>query len=166
MRRRIPMLALLVVALAAGVALAAEIMNVKLREATVRSGPKHFKPAVATLKYGDTVEVLETNEGWLKVRLRDGQTGYLHESAVTDEKLPKELPGGGGTAAPSSVSRDEVSLAGKGFNPQVEKKYREQRPNLEQHFKQVDAMERRAVSARELDAFLRDGQLGGEGRQP
>ena len=39
----------LAVVAAATIALAAELMNVKLREATVRSGPKHFRSAVETL---------------------------------------------------------------------------------------------------------------------
>lgn len=164
MRRDVPAIAIAAILFAAGVALAADLLNVKIREATVRSGPKHFKPAVATLKYGDQVEQLESKDGWFQVRTRDGAVGYLHESAVTDEKL-MELPAGAG-ATPSSVSRDEVSLAGKGFNPQVEKKYREQRPNLEAQFRKVDAMERRAISAAELDRFLQEGQLGAYGRQP
>lgn len=147
-------LAVGVVLLAAGIALAAEIVHVTLREATVRSGPKHFKPPVAVLRYGDRVEVLEEKDGWLRLK-----NGWLHRSAVSEEPVPAAPPAGA-DAAPGSVSRDEVALAGKGFNPQVEDRYRRQNPNLEDEFRKVDAMERRDVSREELDAFLREGRLG------
>ena len=38
--------------------------------------------------------------------------------------------------------------------------------NLEAQFRQVDAMERRAISGTELEDFLREGRLGAYGRQP
>ena len=49
-------------ALAAG-----DFLTVKLREASVRTGPKHFKPILVTLKYGEKVEVLDSKDGWLEV---------------------------------------------------------------------------------------------------
>lgn len=157
------LIAALAVSLPAAIVAASDLMSVKLREAAVRAGPKHFKPVVATLKYGDQVEVLSNKDGWLEVRLPDGRRGFLHESATTDKPLPKLPAGAEGTQA-SGVSREEVALAGKGFNPQVERQYRTDHRELEAGFAKVDAMERRWVSAAELDMFLTEGKLGEAGR--
>ena len=76
------------------------------------------------------------------------------------------------TSSRSSVSTLNGVPTSTGFATAVqlkadyEKKYREQRPNLEAQFQKVDAMERRAIAAQELDDFLREGRLGGYGRQP
>jgi len=117
------------------------------------------------LVYGDRVEAIEeANGGWLRVRLPGGATGWVHETAVTDEKL-LPLPQAGGVPR-GSVSQDEVALAGKGFNPQVEAKYREQNPSREELFRLVDAMERRDVPEAEMEAFLFEGRLGEHGGRP
>jgi hypothetical protein len=149
-----------------GAVIAAELVHVKVREATVRTGPKPFKPSVATVRYGERVEVLDEKDDWLQIRIPGGVTGYLHKSAVTDEPLPALPPGPPPGGPPGSVSRDEVALAGKGFNPQVEAKYREQNPNREEMFRLVDAMERRDVPAEEIERFMRDGRLGEYGGRP
>jgi uncharacterized protein YgiM (DUF1202 family) len=156
--------AALLLALGAAVA-AGELLTIQLREATVRSGPKHFRPVVGTVKYGERIEVLKKEDGgWLHVRLPDQRTGYLHETATTEKPLPKLAPGTAGTQ-PGSVSRDEVALAGKGFNPQVERQYREDHRELEWAFQRVDYMEqRRVVDRAELERFLSEGQLGEQGR--
>ena len=146
------------------VALAGGMQNVKLREATVRSGPKHFKQAIATVHYGDRLEVLDEKDGWLRVRTPGGAVGFLHATAVTPEPLPTRPPDAAAVAR--QVSGDEVALAGKGFNPQVERKYREQNPNLAEGFARVDALEARRVDPAELERFLAEGSLGEYGRRP
>ncbi len=118
---------------------------------------------LATLKYGDPVEVVSKKEGWLDVKA-GGKRGFVHETAVTERKLPKVAPGSEGTQS-TTVSRDEVALAGKGFNPQVENEYRAGKPELNDEFALVDAMERRAVAPAELEQFMDAGKLG-DGRRP
>lgn len=138
-----------------------ELFTVKIREASVRSGPKPFRPIVATVKYGEKVEVVTpAKDGWLEVSAPGGKRGFLHESAVTDKEVTKAEGGAKGTGGKSSASSDEVALAGKGFNPQVEARYRADHKELEEAYRKVDAMEKRNVPGEELEAFLRDGQLG------
>jgi hypothetical protein len=164
-----------VLLLAGGVA-ASELVNVKLREATVRSGPKPFKTAVGTAKFGDRLEVTGKQEGWLEVKLPDGKTGFLHESATTDKPLTKTAAGGGTSGG---GSRDETAMAGKGFRkmgggsaedaaladspfgPKGEKAYRTKHPEVEPKYAQVDGIEKRSVQAAELEKFLSEGKLGG-----
>ena len=101
-------------------------LTVKIREASVRAGPKAFKPIVATVKYGDKVERLaDTKDGWVEVKTGAGAKGFLHESALTEREVAKIEGDPKGTGGGRSVaSSDEVALAGKGFNPQVEAQYR------------------------------------------
>jgi hypothetical protein len=179
------LVAAVVIALPFAVALAGgDTKSVQLREAAVRAGPKHFKPLVATLAYADKVEVVSgPDAGWFAVRLADGRTGYMHETALTDAPLTRvaagagtqgggqdEVAAGGKGFAPAHVgaaSQDEVALAGKGFNPQVEKQYRADHRELEEGFRKVDLLSKRRVSDADERRFLADGKLGdaaGEGK--
>src|SRR5205823_5833031 len=114
-KNRMRKLPWIVIALAAVplVALAGEMLNVKLREATVRAGPKHFKPVVAVVRYGEQVEVLSSKDGWLEVVAPHGEKGFLHESATTDKPIAKAAADAEGTSG--GGARDETSMAGKGF---------------------------------------------------
>ena len=138
---------LLAAALGGSAALAATI-TVLVQQTVVRKRPQFYASAAATAKLGDKFSGDGPTAGWYKV---DG--GYIHQSAVTAAKVNKSdgaSVGGGATA-------DEVTLAGKGFNSQVEKSYSAQ--NSAANFAAVDAMERRTVpDAAEIE-FLRHGGL-------
>ena len=56
-----------------------------------------------------------------------------------------------------SADAADVVLAGKGFNPAVEKEYAAGRSDL--NFGAVDKMERRTVSDGELATFVKAGKL-------
>lgn len=160
-----------------GAVAASELVNVKLREATVRSGPKHFKTAVGTAKFGDKVEVVGKQEGWLEVKLPDGKKGFLHESATTEKPLVKTAGGPGTTGG---GSRDETAMAGKGFrkigggsssedavladspiSPAGEKAYRAKHAELDAAYGKVDALEKRTLPSAEFEKFMVEGNLGG-----
>lgn len=49
-----------------------------IADVNVRSGPGNAFPASGTLARGTEVEVLDERLGWLKVRLPDGQEGYVY----------------------------------------------------------------------------------------
>jgi len=162
--RRLLKTLIVLAALAPAAALAAgTFMTVKLREASVRSGPKHFKPVVATVRYGEQVEIVSRQKDWYEVLASGGVKGYLHETVVTDRPVAKIQGDSAGTGA-DRVSKDEIALAGKGFNPQVEGQYRQDNPDLAEAFRKVDAMERREVGREELERFLSEGKLGDAGR--
>jgi hypothetical protein len=107
---------------------------------------------VAAVKFGDKVEAGAHEDGWYAVTFK-GQRGYLHESAL-GAKAAKASSGewtGGDEAG-----NDEVTLAGKGFNDDVEKSYRKQHADLD--FAAVDAMVKREVNEQTLVKFMRSGQ--------
>ena len=63
------------------------------------------------------------------------------------------------------TSDREVALAGKGFGPEVEAKYKERNPTVD--FSPIDKMEDMVVSPDGMKKFLKDGGIlpaeGGEG---
>ena len=95
-------------------AAAATTITVLVQQTVVRRRPQFYASAAATAKLGDTFEADAPTNGWYKV---DG--GYIQQSAVTSGKVAK-LDGG---SVGGSATNDEVTLAGKGFNSQVEQSY-------------------------------------------
>jgi hypothetical protein len=140
---------LLAAALGASAALAATI-TVLVQQTAVRKRPQFFAPATATAKLGDTFEADGPDGGWYKTA-----SGYIHESAVSSKKI--KLSAGSTVAGGGSATAEEVTLAGKGFNSQVEKSYGAQ--NASANFAAVDAMERRSVPESAVLEFLRAGGL-------
>jgi hypothetical protein len=140
-------------ALVAATVLGAAELAVQLRTAKLRSKPDFLGPIVATLNYGDKIQQLGEQDGWLHVRTAQGAEGWLHPSAVNKAKSVEA----GGKKADTSASADEVALAGKGFNEDVEKKYAADHKDLD--FAQVDQMEKTKASETELRAFASEGGL-------
>ena len=78
----------------------------------------------------------------------------MHKTNVTEGKVQlSSTPGGSG----GNVNRDEVELAGRGFTPEVEGKYKQANPNLD--FSHVDHIEKTAIDPAELEAFVTEGGL-------
>jgi hypothetical protein len=61
----------------------------------------------------------------------------------------------------TQASADEIALAGKGFNKQVEENYRAKHGELS--FVWVDKMLKIEISAAMVEAFLKAGRLAGFG---
>jgi hypothetical protein len=103
--------------------------------------------------------VLKQKDGaWLSVDFAQ-RTGWLHATDVSgnpDVRLS-------GQGVRETYSTTETSAAKKGFNPQVEKAYRDGNPNLEAAFRMVDALQARAVAEPDVRRFLVDGGLLKEG---
>lgn len=138
----------------------ARSMQVQVRETQLRATPSFLGKIITTSAYGDQVDVRETRDAWSQVTLADGQTGWMHTSALTTKTIRLQV---GETAAATAASSDELALAGKGFNSDVEAEFK--RRNREIDFKWVDRMEKMDVSAEEMRTFLGRGGLtaaGGE----
>ena len=142
----------LVLALVQGVS-AAGTMSVQIKKGVLKSLPSFLGQNVGTVTYGDRVTPLMRDGAWIKV-LTPSQQGWLHETALTDKRIVLQS---GSTRAASGVSSDEIMLAGKGFNSQVEAKYREENPKL--RFDRVDAMEHYSVSPETERRFAERGRL-------
>lgn len=127
--------------------------SVQVRESQLRKSPSFLGKIVATVHYGDRLSVLKEEDSWIKVSA-DGTQGWIHSSAMTTREIVLNPNAGDLSRAADS---DEIALAGKGFNKQVEEKFRQQNSNV--NFDMVDKMESSTVSQEEIEAFLKAGNL-------
>ncbi|MBU0742686.1 SH3 domain-containing protein [bacterium] len=158
MRRWLPLLLLLLAAVAAWAA--AQMLSVQVREGQLRDRPSFLGKVVADVSYGDRMTVLSSQGGWTKVRDGGGKSGWIHTSALTEKKVVLKA---GDMDAATGASGEELALAGKGFNDEVEAEFKSKNPDVD--YAWVDRMEMMAVSAEEAVDFLKDGGVepkGGE----
>lgn len=125
-------------------------VTVVVEQAKVRKSRAFFAAPVATVKYKDTLAAGEPQDGWVPVTV-SGTKGWLHESAVGSKAGTLK----GGWDGDDEAGQDEVTLAGKGFNAEVEKAHRSGDAG---DYEAVDAMQRRSVSDADLLAFMRAGK--------
>lgn len=123
---------------------------VAVEQAKVRKSKAFYAAPVATVKYQDSLPAGEPEDGWIPVSV-GGKKGWLHESAAGSKAGKLK----GGWDGSDEAGQDEVTLAGKGFNAEVEKAHRSGDAG---DYDAVDAMERRSVSDADLVAFMRAGK--------
>lgn len=128
-------------------------ITVLVQETALRKRAQSYAPSVGTARLGQKFETAGLESGFYKT-----SAGYLHSSAVTERKVKL----GSADSVGGSASAEEVTLAGKGFNAQVEKSYGAKN-GAAVNFSAVNAMERRSVGEDALFDFLRAGGLMPEG---
>jgi hypothetical protein len=151
--RKLMVLAVAVLTVAVNAAFAVDVGDepvVSVRSADVRSSPGFLTPIIFTAEYGQTVDVLEVRGDWVRVRVSGtGVEGWLHVSSVAEQKTLR-LERSGGSASGGATSR-EIALAGRGFNQQVEARYKSE-SGLD--FTLVDEMEGYGLPTDELVSFF------------
>lgn len=156
-RRFGPVIAFALLAVAA--VAAGQMLSVQVREGQLRERPSFLGKVAAQVAYGDRLEVLDARAGWSLVR-GDGVEGWIHTSALTEKRVV--LKSGDANVA-TGASGEELALAGKGFNAEVEQAYRADNPQAD--YAWVDRMEAVVIDASEAGAFLAAGDVtpkGGE----
>lgn len=133
-------------------AASAATITVLVQETSLRKRAQSYSPSIGVARLGQKFESAGLEAGFHKTG-----SGFIHASAVTVRKVKLGSAGSVG----GSASAEEVTLAGKGFNAQVEKSYGDK--NGSANFSAVDAMERRSVAETALFEFLRSGGLLAEG---
>jgi Bacterial SH3 domain len=147
---------LLLLLVSAGIAFAApkvgSTVTIRVLSAKVMKAPKFIGSAAGTVSRGEQLVVKEVKGDWYRVA--GSSTGWIHKTNVTEGKVQlSSTPGGAG----GNVNRDEVELAGRGFTPEVEQKYKQGNPNLD--FSHVDLIEKTEIDPAELEAFVTEGGL-------
>lgn len=135
-----------------------DTLTVTKKATKLRAQKKLFAPGVADLKEGDRVTLSSKDGAWLSVTWAGGGqavTGWLHESDVSAKKDVRLS--GQGVREKYTVS--EAEAARKGFNPQVEKAYRDNNPDLEAAYRLVDQIQNPTIAEDEIERFLREGRL-------
>lgn len=133
-------------------------MVVQVRQGQLRATPSFLGKLAQNVAYGASVEVFETRGDWMQVKTAQGASGWIHKSALTTKKLALAS---GATTAKTGVSKDELALAGKGFNSDIEKEYKRQKQGL--NFEAVDRLEQVKATPAQVEAFLKAGGLKTEG---
>jgi hypothetical protein len=134
-------------------------MSVQVKKCQLRNQPSFMGSIVTTLAYGDQVTVSEEKESWLNVvASAKGSSGWVHVSALSAKQIvlnpdSRDVPG--------STTSGEIALAGKGFNQQVEQEYKKQNRGVD--FSWVDKMEQIVIPQQDIQSFLQEGGLAGEG---
>jgi SH3-like domain-containing protein len=134
-------------------AASAEWMSVQVQSTQVREMPSYLGRVLATANYTERVEVLQRQRGWAQVRV-GGRIGWVNESALTKKQLRLVS---GAADVERSASGEEIALAGKGFNSQVEADFKAKNSAVD--FTWIDRMEKFTVSEQEIGDFLREGGL-------
>ena len=93
-------------------------MSVQVRQSAVKSTPNYLGGSVGTVSYGQQVNVVGDEGNWYQI---ERPSGWVPKSALTKHSVAVNADQKGASAA---GKRDEVALAGKGFNPQVEAQYK------------------------------------------
>jgi len=142
------------IAAAAIAADSSKMMSVQVKTTSLRNAPEFISKACATLAYGDRVEVSSTKGPWSKVNTQKGATGWVHTSALSPKKIVLKS---GQETAQTRASNDELALAGKGFNSDVEGEFKKQHKNI--NFIWINKMEKMRVTSDEMQKFLKEGSI-------
>ena len=125
-------------------------MFVATKTLALRSSTGFFASTRATLEYGAQVTVIQINGKWAEVRsaANSSLTGWTATANLTARRI---VEGAGATA-----SAQEIALAGKGFNQEVENAYR---AGGRLNYADVDKTEEIEVTLEELRQFILEGRL-------
>ncbi len=156
--RRLALIAMVAIVAVTAWAARQKQMSVEVRDAKLRSAPTPISRVLATVGYTEKVTILEEKGDWNRVQFGTLE-GWISKGSLTTKTLTKLAAGG--PDAQLSVTSDEQGLAGKGFNSDVEKQFKER--NKEADFATVDRMEKITVSDAQILQFIKDGKLAVEG---
>jgi uncharacterized protein YgiM (DUF1202 family) len=147
---------LALLAATAGALAAGKMLSVQVRQGQLREKPSFLAKVVGELAYGARVETLGTQGDWVQARPEaGGAQGWVHVSALTEKKV---VLSSGASEAQVKASKEELVLAGKGFNAEVEAQYRQK--HAEANYAWVDKAEKDFNFPNEaLLAFVQAGQL-------
>jgi hypothetical protein len=130
-----------------------EEATIQIRSQHLFPRPVFYATPLGELEFGDVVTLLEECEDWFMIRTASGATGWVHATSVTGAVLSGGSVGSGST----EVTSDEIMLAGRGFNSDMEQSYSSSNPAL--LFSEVDEMERITVAPEDIYGFLVAGDL-------
>jgi hypothetical protein len=140
------------VALAATALAEGPLTSVQVKTGQIRATPSFLGKLVGTANYGDRLQVIEQQGDWSRVAAPGGQAGWMHSSALTKKKIVMKA---GDQNTVAGASGEELTLAGKGFNSDVEASFKAKNQAID--FTWVDRMERIKVAPETMQRFLADG---------
>jgi len=129
-------------------------MSVQVKNGELRETPTFLGKVVSQVSYGDQVQVNQEQGAWVNVTASGGKTGWIHNSALTQKHIEMNA---GNQNVQTAASGDELALASKGFNSDVEAEFKSKNKNID--FTWVDHMIKWKVTPPEMMEFLKDGAV-------
>ena len=130
-----------------------QMFSVQQKEGKLRDKPSYLGKIIKRLSYGTRVSMEKEQGSWYLVK-SGSNSGWMHKSSLTEKTIVLKA---GDENVSSGVSDDELVLAGKGFNSDVEKSYKQGNTNL--NYALVDKMEQFEISLEAFEAFVKEGGL-------
>ena len=141
--------------------LAQNLMSVQVKNAQLRATPSFLGKIVTTVAYTQQVAILKEQGAWVNVTLPGTSTeGWIHSTALTKKKI---LLNPSASDISQAASSDEIALAGKGFNAQVEEEFKA--GNSQVNYAPINSMETIVISQTQILRFLQKGEVIPEGGQ-
>jgi SH3-like domain-containing protein len=125
-------------------------MYVTAKTIEVKSSTSFFADTLGSLAYGAPVSVLQEYGKWAQIKSTEppGLSGWVAVASLTAKRII--------VGSSTSASANEIALAGKGFNQEVENAYRQ---NGTLNYEAIDDMEAIRIPNRQLFSFLQEGRL-------
>jgi uncharacterized protein YgiM (DUF1202 family) len=125
-------------------------MYVAVKTAALKASTGAFAGTTGTLTYGEKVTVIQINgkNAEIKSTANPSTTGWIPLANLSAKQVV--------TGTSSTASAKEISLAGKGFNQEVENAYK---AKGKVNYADVDKIETQSVKDADLKKFLEDGRL-------
>lgn len=134
-------------------------MSVQVKSGQVRANPSFLGKIITTLSHGERVDIIAEKGAWSRIRIPGTATsGWMHTTALTRKKI---VLSAGSADVDQTATSDELALAGKGFNKQVEGEFRAKNRQID--FTWIDKMEQFVVSQAQIRRFIEYGGLKPEG---
>jgi uncharacterized protein YgiM (DUF1202 family) len=140
----------------------AETMYVQAKTAQLRAGKTSLDAVVASVKFGDSLEVVGRDGAWVEVKTSVGARGWIYNNKLSSTKpsgssdalakLGQSMRGGDASATTASAGARGLDKASEGYANRtgISPKDREA----------VDRMTSYQIPDQEVEDFLREGGLG------
>jgi hypothetical protein len=125
-------------------------LYVAIKKADLKDSTGFAAKINGSLNYGDRVTVLQVSGN--NVEVRSASNPSISGWTATGNLTPRQIT----ASSSASASAQEVALAGKGFNQEVEDSYKK---TGNYNYADVDRVEAISVSDAELIRFLEEGRL-------
>jgi len=140
----------------------AEKVYVQSKSAPLWAGKTSLSQTVATVQFGQELEVVRKEEPWLEVRTSDGVTGWISANRTTTTK-----PAGGeslfakaGQAFRQTEASPVTASTGARGLDKVSEMYAYSSGIPKQYQDTVDRMAAYRIPDQEVEGFLKEGRLG------
>ncbi len=133
---------------------AVEQMSVQVQNAQLRADASYLARPVGNAPYGTQVTILQERGDWRQVQPPGGPGGWVHLSALSAKRIAMKA---GAQDVGTAASGEELALAGKGFNSDVEADFKNKNRQID--FTWIDRMEKIKVPVETITKFLSEGQV-------